>query len=184
MAQRDRAEQTDMKLSEVSSDLIDARNYVAGLEGRIEELQKALETERTKKDITDLSPAFGAPEGESLSEDLPDSTDEEEPAADIDRIGGVIRIADATPQIKKKSNVFIRLYSKFQERMFEQKPKSEQNNLLLLKMMNLNFTPERVKKVKACINADGSLLELYKMVTRDAPDDEFDQYCVSLGPAA
>lgn len=169
--------------TELSGRVVAAENRAAGLEAQIETLQKDLENERAKPQTY-----VAAPEPETIvntsEAEAPDAEEREDEAEDRDRIGGIIRIADASKQIRKKSNIFARMYSKFQERAFEQKPEHDQKNILFQKVMGMKFTKEKTQIVKKALNAGGSYLELYKMVTRNAPDEEFDDYYRSLGPAA
>lgn len=183
-SEKDRSNTLEEELAGTSKDLVTARNYVVALEEQNEKLQKELEDEKSKP----KGDAFGIGEtgagAEPEYEEAGIEEDRGEPEEATDRIGGVIRITDATSQIRKKSNVFARIFSKFQERLFEQKSESDQKNLLFMKMMNMDFSQDKMKLVKNSINAAGSYLELYKMVNRNASDEEFDEYYRSLGPAA
>lgn len=179
--EKNRANLMNEDMSRMSDELRAAYDHIAELEERIEELQKNQKMERTAQEDGRKA---GEPEETSPYQEGDAGEEGGDPKEETDRIGGIIRIKDATAQIRKKCNVFARIFSKYQERMFEQKPESDQKNILFMKIMNLNMSTDTIKIIKKSINADGSYLELYKMVTRHATDEEFEQYYQSLGPAA
>lgn len=100
---------------------------------------------------------------------------------DIDQ-SQIIEIKNNRDDIKKHSNIFASLLSKHFEKKFEKKSQAEQDNLIFIKLMENEFSKEVVQLVKRIIrsNAQFSRVELYKMISNKASDNEVAIYCEAL----
>lgn len=146
---------------------------------RLDRLEKEFSSSRfipkePDPDISSYTPTFVEEQFDIEGPEM-DFGDESFESEEIDYDeADVIEITDNKQEIAKHVNLFSFIYSKFQERKFQNKTKTEQESLIFLKTMEHNMSKTKVQLIKDAVKSGKafSMLELYKLVSRNASDDE------------
>jgi hypothetical protein len=93
----------------------------------------------------------------------------------------VIPITPASNEIGRQSHVFANLISGFFDKGYSMKRQGEQDNLIFKKLMEHDYSQNTVRIVGDTLRKYTNIprLDLYKLVSRNASDDELEQFCKS-----
>jgi hypothetical protein len=78
--------------------------------------------------------------------------------------------------LNKSGGILARMLTKYCEASFEKKTKQDQDNIIFIKMGEIRMSHEKREIVKHIMNNDSiPRLALYRLVAKDAAEDEFEQ---------
>jgi hypothetical protein len=93
----------------------------------------------------------------------------------------VVPITSASNEIGRQSHIFANLISVFFDKGYSMKRQGEQDNLIFKKLMEHDYSQNTVRIVGDTLRKYTNIprLDLYKLVSRNASDDELEQFCKS-----
>lgn len=96
--------------------------------------------------------------------------------------GNIVPITDEIASIREKGSLFARLFSRYHEKAFMKKSLTDQEGIIFVKMLELQFDKDKVLFVKKMMRGDEkiSLIELYKLISKNPSVEELNRFYNSV----
>lgn len=150
------------------------------LEAVVTELDKMKESSR-QSFVPEATPCkeeftYSAPQAIREETEEPEGFEEEHDSDDIPDYdtSAVIPIRNNKEEVVKHTNLLTKIFSKYQDRKFQKKTKAEQENLIFIKTMEMSVSKPKMQMIKTAFNSnvEFSRLELYKLISANASEEE------------
>lgn len=182
----------ECELSNSSAQILQLNSEMAILQSQLREKSFQLESAVAELDRmkegnrqsfvpadTPCKEEFTYPEPQTIREEPEESEGFGEEEHDNDDLpdydtSAVIPIRNNKEEVVKHTNLLTKIFSKYQDRKFQKKTKAEQENLIFIKTMEMSVSKPKMQMIKTAFNsnAEFSRLELYKMISANASEEE------------